>query len=60
MGFGSFDEDERERREEKKKINDEGELTKPDHNGTVSLEDETDTDTLLDTYEDIDKDDSDE
>jgi hypothetical protein len=55
MGFGSFDENEQERREKKKEIDDEEQVAKPEHKGTISLDDKTDTDDLLDAYEQIDQ-----
>ena len=48
MGFGAFDEDEQERREEKKEIETTDQIKDSGHNGDVSVEGSEDTDELLD------------
>lgn len=48
MGFGAYDEDEQERREEKKEIETSEQTKDSGHNGNVSVEGGEDTDALLD------------
>lgn len=56
MGFGNYDEQEHERREEKMDIDTAEPTSTADHEGTVTTEGSDDTDALLDQLDDIQSD----
>lgn len=53
MGFGNYDDDEHEKREERLSIETSEETFENQHKGTVTTEGSTDTDALLDQLNDI-------